>query len=80
MGPSVDGIIRTEGGISVAHMQNFTFGPDIKTMLLAEPRQWCEWHQLQGRLDVPEMVYNPNVGGGGPIRPSPLRSCWNVVS
>jgi hypothetical protein len=67
MGPSADGTIRTEGGISVAHMQNFRFGPDMKTMLLAEPRQWCEWHQLQGRLEVPEMVYNPNPGGGGPI-------------
>ncbi|MGD0138625.1 MAG: hypothetical protein ABSD28_07080 [Tepidisphaeraceae bacterium] len=67
MGPSADGTIRTEGGISVAHMQNFRFGPDMKTMLLAEPRQWCEWHQLQGRIEVPEMVYNPNPGGGGPI-------------
>jgi len=67
MGPSADGTIRTEGGISVAHLQNFRFGPDMKTMLLAEPRQWCEWHQLQGRIEVPEMVYNPNPGGGGPI-------------
>jgi hypothetical protein len=67
MGPSADGTIRTEGGISVAHMQNFRFGPDMKTMLLAEPRQWCQWHQLQGRIEVPEMVYNPNPGGGGPI-------------
>src|ERR1700722_11016603 len=67
MGPSVNGILRTQGGVSVAHMQNFSFGPDIKTMLLAEPRQWCEWHQLQGRIDVPEMFYNPNPGGSGPI-------------
>jgi hypothetical protein len=67
MGPSVDGTIRTQGGVSVAHMQNFTFGPDIKTMLLSEPRQWCEWHQLEGHIEVPEMVYNPNPGGGGPI-------------
>ncbi len=67
MGPSVDGILRLQGGISVAHMQNFSFGPDIKTMLLAEPRQWCEWHQLQGSINVPEMVYNPNPGGSGPI-------------
>ena len=67
MGPSVDGTIRTEGGISVAHMQNFRFGPDMRTMLLAEPRQWCQWHQLQGRIEVPEMVYNPNPGGAGPI-------------
>lgn len=67
MGPSVTGILRTQGGVSVAHMQNFSFGPDIKTMLLAEPRQWCEVHQLQGRIDVPEMFYNPNPGGGGPI-------------
>jgi hypothetical protein len=65
LGPSVDGTIRTEG-ISVARLRNFTFGPDIKTMLLSEPRQWCEWHQLQGRIDVPEMIYNPNHGGGGP--------------
>jgi hypothetical protein len=67
MGPSVDGILRTGGGISTARMQNFNFGPDIKTMLLAEPRQWCEWHQLQGNINVPEMMYNPNIGGSGPI-------------
>jgi hypothetical protein len=67
MGPSVNGTIRTQGGVSVARLQNFTFGPDIKTMLLSQPRQWCEWHQLQGRIDIPEMVYNPNPGGGGPI-------------
>jgi hypothetical protein len=67
MGPSVNGILRTSGGISVAHMQNFSFGPDVNTMLLAEPRQWCEWHQLQGNINVPEMVYNPNPGGSGPI-------------
>lgn len=67
MGPSVDGILRTGGGISTAQMHNFNFGPDIKTMLLAEPRQWCEWHQLQGNINVPEMVYNPNPGGSGPI-------------
>ncbi|MGD0541131.1 MAG: hypothetical protein ABSB33_06415, partial [Tepidisphaeraceae bacterium] len=67
MGPSADGTIRTQGGVSVARLQNFTFGPDIKTMLLSQPRQWCEWHQLQGRIDVPEMIYNPNPGGGGPI-------------
>ncbi len=67
LGPSVDGTIRTDGGISVARLQNFTFGPDIKTMLFSQPRQWCEWHQLQGRIDVPEMVYNPNPGGSGPL-------------
>ncbi len=38
MGPSVDGTIRTQGGMSVAHMQNFTFGPDIKTMLRSPSR------------------------------------------
>jgi AsmA-like C-terminal region len=67
MGPSASGTIRTQGGVSVARLQNFTFGPDIKTMLLSQPRQWCEWHQLQGRIDIPEMIYNPNPGGGGPI-------------
>lgn len=67
LGPSVDGMIRTQGGISVARLKNFTFGPDIKTMLLSQPREWCEWHQLQGRIDVPEMVYNPNPGGSGPL-------------
>jgi hypothetical protein len=63
LGPSVDGTIRTDGGASVARLRNFTFGPDIKTMLLAEPREWCERHQLQGRIDVPEMVFTPGQPG-----------------
>jgi len=64
LGPSVDGSIRTDAGPWVAHLKNFSYGPDIKTMLLAEPRAWCEWHQLQGRVDVPEMIYNPGHDGG----------------
>jgi hypothetical protein len=66
MGPSVEGTIRTQGGPSMARMQSFTFGPDIKAMLLAEPRQWCESHELQGRIDVPQMIYTPGVNGGKP--------------
>jgi hypothetical protein len=66
MGPSVEGTIRTQGGPSFARMQSFTFGPDIKTMLLAEPRQWCESHELQGRIDVPQMIYTPGVNGRKP--------------
>jgi len=63
LGPSVDGSIRTDGGPCVAHLHNFTYGPDIQSMLLAEPRAWCQWHQLQGRLDVPEMMYTPGRNG-----------------
>jgi hypothetical protein len=63
MGPSVDGTIRTDGGPSVARLRNFTFGPDIKAMLMPQPRAWCEWHQLQGRMDVPEMFFTPAIEG-----------------
>ncbi len=66
LGPSVEGTMRTDGGASVAQMRNFTFGQDIKTMLLEKPRAWCEWHQLEGRMDVPQMRYTPGRDGAKP--------------
>jgi hypothetical protein len=66
LGPSVDGTIRTDGGTSVFRLRDLTFGPDIKAMLLSEPRAWCERHQLQGRIDVPEMIYKPGLDGKPP--------------
>ncbi len=66
IGPSVEGTIRTDGGVSFARLRNFTFGPDIKTMLFTEPREWCERHQLQGRIDVPEMYFTPGKPGEQP--------------
>jgi len=66
LGPSVDGTLNTGGGPSVARLRNFTFGPDIKTMLPAEPRAWCQRHELQGRVDVPEMIFNPGRPGQTP--------------
>jgi hypothetical protein len=66
IGPSVEGTIRTDGGASVARLHNFTFGPDVKTMLIAEVRQWCERHQLEGRIDVPEMYFAPGKPGEKP--------------
>ncbi len=58
MGPSVTGTIDPHHGVYQATMMNFTFGPDIKTMLFAEVRAWCETHELQGRIDVPTMSYS----------------------
>jgi hypothetical protein len=66
LGPSVDGSLRTDGGQCVAHLKNFVYGPDVQSMLLAEPRAWCQWHQLQGHLDVPEMSYTPGRNGAKP--------------
>jgi hypothetical protein len=66
LGPSIDGTVRTDGGMSVFRLRDLTFGPDIKAMLLAEPRAWCERHQLQGRIDVPEMIYTPGHDGKPP--------------
>ena len=76
LGPSVDGTIRTDGGASVARLLNFRFGPDIETMLPAEPREWCERHQLQGRVDVPEMYFTP----GEPGIPSSFRLEFSLRS
>jgi hypothetical protein len=66
LGPSIEGTIRTDGGMSVFVVHNVTFGPDIKAMLPVEPRAWCERHQLQGRIDVPEMIYTPGAPGKPP--------------
>jgi hypothetical protein len=66
MGPSVKGSISTNGGQSSATANNFPFGPDIETVLPREPRAWCEQHELQGRIDVPEMVYDPGSNGAKP--------------
>jgi len=66
IGPSVEGYFRTDGGASVARLRNFTFGADLNAMLPAMPRQWCEWHELEGRMDVPELVYLPARGSTKP--------------
>ncbi len=63
IGPSVEGTIMMGSGDVRARLTNFEFSKDIRTMLPAEVRRWWEQHQLTGRVDVPELDFEPGHNG-----------------
>lgn len=63
-GPSVSGRVIPGTGRIIASARNFTFGRDVKSMLPHEVRRFLERMNLSGRLDVPEMFWNPSQGDG----------------
>lgn len=58
-GPEVSGSFNLDNGTVVASLRNFKFGRDLKSVLPAQVRKWCEDHQLDGRLNVRELSYHP---------------------
>jgi len=56
-GPVVTGTFDLDDNTVSASLRNFKFGRDLKSMLPAQVRQWCDDHQLDGRLDVRELSY-----------------------
>ncbi len=63
IGPMVSGQMVMGTGQITASLQNFEFGPDVKTMLPPDVRQWWEQHELTGRLNVPVLEYLPPSSG-----------------
>jgi AsmA-like C-terminal region len=58
LGPTIAGEALPGSGVQVK-LTNFVFGQDIKAMLPAAVRQWCQEHALAGRMDV-TVHYKPN--------------------
>ena len=59
IGPSVKGWVSLGRGQVWAELMNFSFGPDVRSMLPDEVRRWWERHQLSGRIDIPVLSYMP---------------------
>jgi hypothetical protein len=62
LGPEAKGQVDASSGELTATLANFTFGPDIKAMLSSEVRQFCQAHDLQGRVEIPRLSYTPATG------------------
>ena len=54
-----DGKVEMESGAVHASLQNFEFGPDLKSMLSPDVRSWLEQHGLSGRVNIPLLDYTP---------------------
>jgi len=61
--------VVTSTGELTANLENFEFGPDIKTMLPDVVRQWWEDHHLAGRVNIPNFHMTP----GGPGKKATFR-------
>ena len=72
IGPSVDGKVEMSTGNVSASLMNFRFGADLEAMLPAQVRQWWKDHDLAGRVDVPELTYQPSSADGS--RPQSFRA------
>jgi hypothetical protein len=65
LGPVVTGEAIPATGESWAKLENFTFGPGIKTMLPDMVRRFMEEHQLAGDMNASVHI-KPRPGGGTP--------------
>ncbi len=64
VGPVISGEIVKGTGRITASLQNFNFGPDVKSMLPPGARKWLSDHQLAGRVNIPVLSLNPNTADG----------------
>jgi hypothetical protein len=62
MGPSVSGWVSLARGQVSAKLMNFSFGPDVRSMLPDDVRKWWERHELSGRINIPVLTYTPARG------------------
>ncbi len=66
VGPVVTGSFDPQTGGIAAQLRNFRFGRDLTTMLPAQVRSWWIAHDLDGRLNVPDLSYSPLGANGKP--------------
>jgi hypothetical protein len=66
VGPYVSGSVLLSTGDVSAELRNFEFGRDVLSVLPTDVRQWCERHELAGRVDLPSVVYSPHGNDGRP--------------
>jgi hypothetical protein len=65
IGPMISGQMEMDTGAVHASLQNFEFGPDLKSMLSPDVRDWLEQHGLSGRVNIPLLDYVPPTTPGG---------------
>jgi hypothetical protein len=63
IGPVVSGSVVLNTGQVNLRLEKFRFGPDIRSLLPAQVRQWWEQHELEGRVDIPELSFIPPRNG-----------------
>ncbi|MBC8105666.1 MAG: hypothetical protein H7Z14_03680 [Anaerolineae bacterium] len=72
IGPSVDGKVEMSTGAVSASLMNFRLGADLEAMLPMQVRQWWKDHDIAGRVDVPDLTYQPASADGS--RPQTFRA------
>lgn len=63
VGPVVSGSVVLNTGQVNLRLEKFKFGPDIRSLLPAQVRTWWEKHELEGRVDIPELSFVPPRNG-----------------
>jgi hypothetical protein len=63
IGPVVSGSVVLNTGQVNLRLEKFKFGPDIRSLLPAQVRKWWEQHELEGRVDIPELSFIPPRNG-----------------
>lgn len=63
VGAVASGSVSLSTGQVNMRMSGFRFGSDIRSLLVAEVRQFWQQHQLQGHLEVPEFTFTPPRNG-----------------
>ncbi|HEX4123532.1 MAG TPA: hypothetical protein VHY37_02335, partial [Tepidisphaeraceae bacterium] len=58
-------VLLSTGDVS-AELRNFEFGRDVLSVLPVDVREWCERHELAGRVDLPRVFYSPHGNNGRP--------------
>lgn len=72
IGPSVDGKFEMSTGAVSASLMNFRLGADLEAMLPMQVRRWWKDHDIAGRVDVPDLTYQPASADGS--RPQTFRA------
>lgn len=68
LGPVISGsFILSSASIKNARLENFHFSSDVIRVLPEQVRQWCDAHDLSGRLDILELNATPGRNGAKPL-------------
>src|SRR5690606_9605029 len=63
VGPVLSGAINMNTSHFSMMLRNFEFGRDVLSMLPQQVREWCQRHEIAGRVDIPELRFTPAENG-----------------
>jgi hypothetical protein len=63
IGPYASGSVSLSTGHVVARLMNFRFGADVRSVLVADVREWMRRHDLAGEISMPQISFLPARGG-----------------